>query len=448
MTPPASVDIDMCARANAFGYTVQGKITQEIIKRNIKFPQPFRDGVQKVKWADNSGYNNTYLTFNPRVFEAISDDELTPFGPGDGSNLTSGFPGTAACQLPFQEVPVSGIEARTFRLGQTRFKTPLFCAKDLATREQADQTLQFYFDTLAMNSSYFIERNVQNAYARISQHKIIARTDPSNMASTATDGVYATARDADGNTLFPSVAPNTVLTQGILDNIKQALSWEVGSVPDIVNDSGEAIYDLFTDLTTSTQLVTAQGGQQLTNYLSAFQGTGNKNPLINGLGAFMGTTVGGYRHKFIKFPARWDLVNGQWIRIRPFSVAPTNLQVPQNVTQEYLNAPFQDSYVFLPNVMKLAVKNPIKRVGPATFGTPITDYAGDAWVWFNNPGVEGCNVDGSSGFWWTEFNFGYMKQDTRFGYVIRHLRCPQPIQGYSCNPTYGNTTDYGYGYGG
>ena len=394
---PSVVQFDMCARATAFGVAEAGRISGEIIKRLIEFPSPFRDRVEKDTFQLGVGYTNTYRTYNPRVFEAQSDNEMTPWNSGDGTLNPDGYPGTSGCAVDLQEVPLLGIKDRVFGLSEKGFRTPLFCAFDLSTKQAADELLTAYYDMLGMNSGYFVERNIQNAYTAIARHKIICNSDqPSN----ATDGALTGVLDSNGHTIFPAIAPNSILMQGMLDNIKVRLSYQISSAPNMMKTAGSMIYDLLTDDLTSTSLVMQSAGV-LPNYQFAYQGAKQGSPLIQGVGAFQGMQVNGFRHLYIKYPARWDLVNGQWIRIRPFSVEPIDPNAPQEVTQEYLMAPFQDSYIFLTNIMKMVVQKAVPRVGPAHFGTPIKDYAGGDWQWFGNPGVQGCNIEGTNGFWWT-----------------------------------------------
>lgn len=435
----------MCAAATAFGREEAGRITGEIIKRMIEFPSPFRDRIEKTEFQTGVGFSNTYRTYNPRVFEATSDVELTPWGPGDGSLGANGYPTTGACNVALQEVPLMGIKDRTFGLGAKGFRTPLFCAFDLSTKFDVDNLLTSYYNMLGMNSGYFVERNVQNAYTLISRHKVICNTD---QAGNAIDGALTGNVDGNGHTYFPAIAPNSTLNQGMLDNIKVRLSYQVSSAPNMQKSAGSMVYDLLTDDLTSTQLVMQSAGV-LPNYQMAYQGAKGQSPLIQGVGSFQGLVVNGFRHLYIKYPARWDLVGGQWRRIRPFAANPVDPDAPQEVTQEYLRAPFQDSYVFLTNIMEMVVQKAVPRVGPAHFGTPIKDYAGDQWQWFSNPGVQGCNIEGTNGFWWTIFRFGFKEKDPQCGWVLRHRRCDMPESAYGCgaNFTY-NYAGSGYGYGG
>jgi hypothetical protein len=447
-----TIQFDMCAEATSFGIAEAGRISGEIIKRQIDIPSPFRDRIEKSQWNLGVGFSNTYRTYNPVVFEAESDTEMTPWNAGvNGTNDgvgADGYPLTAACNPPLQEVPLLGIQDRTFGLSVKGYKTPMFCAFDLSTKQAADELLRAYYDTLSKNSNYFVERQIQNAYTLASRHKIIAN---GAYNTNAIDGAYNTF-DANGNSIFPAVAPASLLTQAMLDNIKVQLGFTVTSAPNMTMSAGRVIYDLFTDDLTSSNLVMQNQGIR-TDYQFAYMGAKQGAPTIGGVGAYQGKEVNGYRHLYIKFPARWDLVAGQWIRIRPYDpiISQTQLaQGPQSVTQEYLNAPFQDSYIFMTTVVDMVVQKPVPRIGPAVFGTPIKDYAGGDWMWFGKAGVQGCNLEGTNGFWWTVFRFGFKQIDPQVGYVIRHRRCGIPDSVYNCGSgfTYGTTTDYGYGIAG
>ena len=447
--PQNLTQFDMCAAATSFGKAEAGRISGEIIKRQINIPSPFRDRIEKGQFTLGVGFTNTYRTYNPVVFEATSDNEMTPWNGGvngtDNGLGADGYPTTAACNPPLQEVPLLGIQDRVFGLSVKGYKTPMFCAFDLSTKQAADELLKAYYDTLAKNSDYFVERNIQNAYTTASAHKIIANGQyPGN----AIDGAYQAA-DANGNSLFPAIAPASTLSQAMLDNIKVRLGFAITDAPNMTTSVGRVIYDLLTDDLTSTSLV-MQNANIRTDYNFAYQGSKQGSPVIGGVGAYQGQHVNGFRHLYIKFPARWDLVGGQWVRIRPYSLTADLTKGPQNVTQEYLNAPFQDSYVFITTVVDFVVQKPIPRIGPAVFGTPIKDYAGDGWDWFNNPGVQGCNIEGTNGFWWTMFRFGFKQRNPQTGYVIRHRRCDIPDSVYGCGNSfqYGYTTDGGLGYAG
>lgn len=450
ITTTGRQQFDPCAEATSFGIAEAGRISGEIIKRQMDIASPFRDRFEKEQFEPGVGFTNTYRTYNPRVFEATTDTEMIQWngganGTNDGTGA-NGYPLTGACNPPLQEVGLLGIQDRTFGLAYKGFRTPHFCALDLYTKQDAGGLLKAYYDSLAKNSDYFVERQIQNAYTQIAQHKIIANGQyPGN----AIDGAYTGLLDANGHTYFPPVAPASSLSWGMLENIRVRLGFAVTSAPNMLKSVGTVIYDLLTDDVTSSNLV-LQNPALVQSYNFGYMGAKDNNPLVQGAGSFQGKIVGGFRHLYIKFPARWDLVAGQWVRIRPYGLNPNLTGGPQNVTQEYLNAPFQDSYVFHTEVAHMVVMKAVPRIGPAVFDTPITDYAGDDWKWYNNPGVEGCNLEGTNGFWWTMFRFGFKEIEPPLGYIIRHRRCDMPDSIYGCGSgfTYGNTTDGGYGYAG
>ena len=116
------------------------------------------------------------------------------------------------------------------------------------------------------------------------------------------------------------------------------------------------------------------------------------------------------RHESL--PRRWNLVEGKWAEIHPFK--PTEDGVKHELCSEYINAPVEDSFVFLPNVMELQVPSEDPE-----------NYIGDVeWVNKRNDDPESpdYNPDNEWGFYRVAVKAATKPLHPEYEVVIRHLR--------------------------
>lgn len=398
---------DLCSAFNAVGVRLQNMIGGELIKRSAKIKNVWRDRVEQIPWLDNIGTTYNYLRTTPSLVPDSAWTQTATSG-GDSDVIN--------CDPAFQVIPPPGYERVPITLFEKAQRSQYLCATDLRSRVEIDAVIQNLYDQLALNTNYAFYNRYQDQYTAVAGHKIIMTPSFRN-------------NRVESPTAFPNVVPTSPLTQGLLDVIRDELDNQMLMDNGLQNDgNGGNVYELLTDSITSTYIIEASERARQDVRFSSWADT-----LLNGTGNFLGKTYAGFKHVGIQFPARWDFVAGAWVRVYPFN---TTTSVGR-VTTAYLNAAFQDSYIWMPQAMKMAVPKPIKSVGPAKF-TPLNNYMGD-WRWFNNPGVLGCNVEGTSGFWFTVYRMATLSNLPELGYVIRHQRCDLPQDTVGCTQYYGYT---------
>jgi hypothetical protein len=111
-----------------------------------------------------------------------------------------------------------------------------------------------------------------------------------------------------------------------------------------------------------------------------------------------------------------------WISIPQYVVTGSDLTRKKVPNIGWLNATWEDSYVFHQDVCCSLVPRPITSVGPATF--PAVNYSG-TFRWTNYDDRD-LNPDGSIGQFRGVLSSGTRPENIELGVVIRHLAVPNP----------------------
>ena len=141
----------------------------------------------------------------------------------------------------------------------------------------------------------------------------------------------------------------------------------------------------------------------------------------------------GFTHIIDTHPRRWTF-DGTWTEVDPWEEVATEDGVKRKLRAAYIEAPYTDSVIFLPNVMTMLHPRPISSVGSGTSFDPQT-YVGD-FKWLNVQNVDSAsayyNPDRAWGFYRSLMMSATKPVHPEFGVVIRHLRCPNDIGGTAC----------------
>ena len=111
-----------------------------------------------------------------------------------------------------------------------------------------------------------------------------------------------------------------------------------------------------------------------------------------------------------------------WISIPQYVISGSGLTRKKVPNVGWLNATWEDSYVFHQDVCCSLVPRPITSVGMATF--PAVNYSG-TFRWTNYDDRE-LNPDGSIGQFRGVLSSGTRPENVELGVVIRHLAVPNP----------------------
>jgi hypothetical protein len=255
-------------------------------------------------------------------------------------------------------------------------------------------------DILAYVSEWVWSNRIQNTYSSNCVHQVTEKLG---------QAVDATSFDATS-------PPTARLSNVTLENIYQSLVLDGayldgGSIGRGPND--QPIFPLFTDAVTSRDLIRQDPDLRM-DFRYA-----DPQKLINPLGTPY--SYNGYKHVWLKFPPRWEVVNNAYVRVYPFS-APTSTTKgwKREVTNAYKFATYQDSFVFIPTVQTLLMERPSTNPGGAVkfdFASHMGEFQ------FLVIKDKTCNPRGELGFFDALFASASEPGQTYLGYVIRHLNC-------------------------
>jgi hypothetical protein len=391
---PGTTIPDTCAAVNNLLVQETGRIAGEINKRLVR-RNPIIGLVPKKEFPNGLGYVISNLTFE-RALPASSEDTWTQVQPSDD---TAGVNGC----LPPVETIQFGETLRTFFLTHKAFETPDFCIQDIQTSYQFERQIERMVEVLSKVTEWEIGNHYYNKYIGICGHKI----------TVSTTGVVD-----NGSAGFDSgVLPNGELTQGVLEDIYMTLFREGTDESAIGRVDGGDVYLLVTGSETSRAIV-RDNPDIRQDIRFAFQGYGDNNTLIQSLGE--ARSYGGFKHLQMPYPPRYSFNGTNYVRVEPFQQVAATKGTKWELNPLYKNAPYQVSYIFLPNVMYVNVFNQVSNVAGMTFN-PNLDYLG-RFMWINE-WHRTCNPDRTIGYFRAIMKDAAEPIHPELGYAIMHANC-------------------------
>jgi hypothetical protein len=237
---------------------------------------------------------------------------------------------------------------------------------------------------------------------------------------------------------YPGIAATSFLTQKTLNNIYSELiansAEEDGGSLGMVESRPAFI--LVTDMETSDAII------QETNTREAFLYNDKRVPeLLAPLG--VDRYVRGYFHNIEKMPRRFTFSGGVYTEVLPYETVDADIGSKAKLRTAYLQAPFTESFVFLPTVFSFVVPNAITSVGSGT-SFEAQNYIGEL-KWHNEYDRQD-NPDRNIGHYRAVMKSGLKPGHPQFGFAIIHLRCPDDLGLTACASTDGgDSSDLGSG---
>lgn len=376
----------------------ENRIGNEIYKKTIN-SSVWLKMVPKQAWPDGMSDVIQVLTMERNLPDNI-DEWASIADPNSESNN---------CVPTADEVP-SGQTLRSFNLAQKAVKSERVCVNDTRNAFRTAEQVKAMYENLTNVVKYIWQRRAKVEYSRLAEHKVIA-----------THGL------PEANALFPIVAPTSVLTQGILDTYYQQLIYDSAEMDggSLAMQDGAPQFILVTDMASSNKIRNEDNTQ------NAFLWNRARVPeLLQSLNVSNGWK--GFYHVMDNLPRRWNLTGGQWVEVMPYETAAASRGSKSQISTAYREAPYTDSYIFLPSVFSFMVPKPISTVGSGTEFTPQT-YMGD-FKWLNW-GNDDTNPIRSHGYYYALLQSGSKPVHPEFGIVIRHLRCVGDIGHQACPET-------------
>jgi hypothetical protein len=308
---------------------------------------------------------------------------------------------------PTADVVPAGQTLRSFNLAVKALESDEICVEATRNAFQVSEQIRLMFENLTNVVRYTWKRRHIAEYTRISEHKVVAAPGLPEASSH-----------------MPTIAPTSILTQGILNKIYNILISDSAEMDggSIGMSDGRPQFILVTDMESSDAIMRESGN------VNSFLWNSKRVPeLLAPLGVERGFR--GFYHTIEVLPPRFDFVDDEWVEIEPYVQVAASKGTKAKLNPAYIAAPYQDSFVFLPTVMSCAVPEPISTVGSKTQFDPVA-YMGD-FKW-KNIIDRATNPDGTIGFYRAILKAGYKPVQPAFGWVIRHLRCPSDIGAQAC----------------
>jgi len=365
----------------------------DIYKRTLD-TSPWLKLVKKEKWPNGLSDTIRVLTFERSLAADVST--WTPLAVNDGSGNTC---------VPNASVISPAQSVRTYNLETKALESDKICVNDVRNSFQFQEQLRIMRDQLTENVAYVWKERFRNEYVRLSEHKVVA-----------------TAGLPEGTASFPATTATTKLTNAILRRIYSNLLTDgAGRDGSVGMANGAPQFVLITSPETSEDLIFESGVRE--DFRDA-----NPSELLKPLGVTR--SYKGFYHITDYMPPRYNFVGGAWVRVEPYVGSAANVRgTKQSINPAYLSATHEDSIIFVMNVFHSMVPDSITSPGGDVKFDP-QQYMGE-FKWRNIlDRVE--NPDGNWGYFRSVMQTGSKPVRPEFGYVIRHLRCPNDIGEIAC----------------
>jgi hypothetical protein len=360
----------------------------------------------RIPWVDGMSVSQRVLTMERN----LPDDVDTWTEIGTNANATYG----GNC-VPTPTTVQTGSTERSFKLYEKALKSLPICVKDIRNAFEAQQQSEASYNNLVRAVDYVWKRHNMARYYELSEHKVIAAPGLPESSSHFP------------NTPAQWILNNKILKRFYQDLISDGAEYDGGSLgsadgrPQLVlSCSAETSDALFAEAGVNAAMISG-ASNRVPEVLAAL---GVERPLF------------GFYHTIEKLPRRWNYTAGQWVEVQPYvKVAATN-GYKDDINPLWKTAPFEDSIIYLPSVMDLAVPGTISTAGGGTsFGpNPMGKFT---WLNIQHPTDNPVN---SWGFYYCEIECGAKPVHPEFGIVIRHLRCFDDLGGQGCPADDGSVT--------
>ena len=371
-------------------YALAGQIYKDSINDSV-----WNKLVPKEAWPKGLSDNLQVVTVNRNLPENI--DTWTSITPNEGSNTC----------VPVADVVPRGNTVRTYSLVQKALESEDICVNDTRNAFQVAEQVRLMYEGLRDVVSYTWKRRAMLEYFDVAEHKVVAA-----------------AGLPESSSHMPTIAATSILNQTMLNKIYMQLisnsaQRDGGSLG---MADGRPQFVLITSMETSDSIMRESGN------VNAFLWNKSRVPeLLMPLG--VDRPIRGYYHTIDTLPRRWNFTGGAWVEVQPYETVAATKGYKAALRPEYLAAPFEDSYVFLPSVMTFMVPDSIGSVGSGTDFNPQS-YVGD-FKW-KNIIHRTDNPDGAYGYYRAVLQSGTKPVKPQFGFVIRHLRCPNDLGLQAC----------------
>lgn len=348
-------------------------------------------------WRDGIGVQPSSTIFE-RSFPTLTGDDDWEDVSYDGATE-----GETSC-LPPEEIVDFGQTTIPYKLRHKAVRTRRWCVEGLRTGWQFSDFLRKVTTALGDISEWVWYRRQTLDYVTAAGHHLTLNKDlGTNLQDHASD--YNTSN-----------LPTAGLRQDVLDNIYAAIYRE-GSPTGIDEGTRAPVFTLITSMETSNFIVRSDTRQR-DDLRWAYMGKGEMSPLVPGLPTRM-RNFGGFVHEIDPYPRRFVFTGGAYVEVAPFVATSTTKGDKWEQNSAYANAPYEESIVWLEDVVQELVPQPIGPIGDFPF-KPL-NYQG----LFTPRNIldDKCNPDGNMLYMRAIFTSAAKVLNRNVGYTILHARC-------------------------
>lgn len=394
------------------GRTIPGMVLRKAVAM-----EPIIALVNKTKGTWEDGLSTTVqVATSERMLPAVSE---------------SVWPNVAdaadQCLPPVEKVH-SGETLRPVSMQHYAVETDDFCIEHIRDSNQFAAFLGNRTKNLAEITAWVLTNRYIQALRSNAEHHLVARTDHPVDGNTATAGWL-------GYNL--NNAPNSSLTQGLLDDIRTDMLREAGDEA-FMSDSanGAPVLPLLIGDELSRQLIRGNDGLRQ-DVRFAYEGQGEKSPLIMAMNNIMAgrRAWGGWSHFILRYPPRYNIGgHGELVRVEPFLAETAATKgVKRPVNPAYKVAQFEEVFPFSEDVMKILERGKITNAAPGWTFNAVDMTGVFRWV---NEYHRDCNPDKTKGFFRAVFKNAAMPLHPGQGYSILVQRCANDDLGAACELPY------------
>jgi len=363
------------------------------------------DGSAKVSWNSVSQNGAAYGSSN---FAAGTN---TLNNTGNDSASASSFPASGGT-IDF------GQTLRTYGLSHAALESPNISLNDLRFPMKRKEQLSNIMQILTESTSEVWVQRYRDQYISIAQNKLTATTD-----TTTTSGfdysISGAGRSTTGASFLATSAATTAgtqLTQNLLDRVYMDL---------LRNGAGANAYDRMNGAPVFLAIMSPESSDSLiranADIRQDFRWSDRVSELLAPLG--VQRSYRNFHHLVDAFAPRYSWASGAFTRVYPFIKVANDLgNARQGFKYElntaYLNAAWEDTIIFVPDVFTSLVPKPLSIGEGMEFNAQ--NYRGE-FTWRNILDRE-KNPDGTVGYFRAVFSNGGKPIFPHQGYVIRHLR--------------------------
>jgi hypothetical protein len=238
--------------------------------------------------------------------------------------------------------------------------------------------------------------------------------------SNAAHKIVYNAALSENQNVMPGVAPTSQLTEDLLDYLYTRIIQNGGAREAYAQANGVPLITAIMSMEQSRAVI-RQDASVRQDFRFAEMGKGSAATLMKSWG--IDKAYAGFMHVIDNRMPRWTLSGGVWTQV-PYYIngSASTIGTPAIVNPAYYNAPYEDVYLWHPQVVKRLVPKPIGSVGADTTGEAINWNGSIVWRNILN---EDTNPLGNIGRWYAPLMAAYEPIKVDFGYVVRVLRCTQ-----------------------